>query len=118
MTIRVLAPHGFAKMEPTTTQETEFVWRRLADTLNLFGQENDGHFWLAILIPVLLIAFAYVVWMYVRDGRSIGWGWGTLLGGLRVAVYIIVALVFLVSAVSTWFRTDNRRYKCVVVGSE
>ena len=58
-------------MEPTTTQETEFVWRRLADTLKLFGQELDGHFWLAILIPVLIIAFAYVIWMYVRDGRSV-----------------------------------------------
>ena len=81
----------FAYMEPTTTQETEFVWRRLADTLKLFGQELDGHFWLAILIPVLIIAFAYVIWMYVRDGRSVGWGWASLLGALRIAVYLILA---------------------------
>jgi len=95
-------------MEPTTTQETEFVWRRLADTLKLFGQELDGRFWLAILIPVLVIAFAYVVWMYVRDGRSIGWGWASLLGTLRVAVYLILALVFLLPAEQTWERTETR----------
>jgi hypothetical protein len=95
-------------MEPTTAQETEFVWRRLADTLKLFGQELDGHFWLAILIPVLIIAFAYVVWMYVRDGRSIGWGWASLLGALRIAVYLILALVFLLPAEQTWERTETR----------
>ena len=95
-------------MEPTTTQETEFVWRRLADTLKLFGQELDGHFWLAILIPVLIIAFAYVIWMYVRDGRSVGWGWASLLGALRIAVYLILALVFLLPAEQTWERTATR----------
>jgi len=95
-------------MEPTTTQETEFVWRRLADTLKLFGQEIDGRFWLAILIPVLLIAFAYVIWMYVRDGRSVGWAWASVLGALRIAVYIILALVFLLPAEQTWDRTENR----------
>src|SRR5438445_8644990 len=98
----------FAYMEPTTTQETEFVWRRLADTLKLFGQELDGHFWLAILIPVLLIAFGYVAWMYVRDGRSVGWGWASLLGALRITVYIILALVFLLPAEQTWDRTETR----------
>jgi hypothetical protein len=97
-----------AQMEPTTTQETEFVWRRLADTLNLFGQEIDGHFWLAILIPILLIAFGYVAWMYVRDGRSVGWGWASLLGALRITVYIILALVFLLPAEQTWDRTETR----------
>src|SRR5438132_2230417 len=98
----------FAYMEPTTTQETEFVWRRLADTLKLFGQELDGHFWLAILIPVLIIAFAYVIWMYVRDGRSVGWGWASLLGALRIAVYLVLALVFLLPAEQTWERTETR----------
>jgi hypothetical protein len=95
-------------MEPTTTQETEFVWRRLADALQFFGQEIDGHFWLAILIPVLIIAFGYVIWMYVRDGRAIGWPWATVLGALRVTVYIILALVFLLPAEQTWDRTETR----------
>jgi len=95
-------------MEPTTTQETEFVWRRLADALQFFGQEIDGHFWLAILIPVLIIAFGYVIWMYVRDGRAIGWPWATVLGALRVTVYVILALVFLLPAEQTWDRTETR----------
>src|SRR5260370_1407595 len=95
-------------MAPNTTQETEFVWRRLADPLKLFGQELDGHFSLAILIPVLIIACAYVIWMYVRDGRSVGWGWASLLGALRIAVYLILALVFLLPAEQTWERTETR----------
>src|SRR5713101_6184060 len=95
-------------MEPTTTQETEFVWRRLADTLKFFGREIDGHFWLAILIPVFIIAFAYVIWMYVRDGRSVGWTWATFLGALRITVYVILALVFLLPAEQTWDRTETR----------
>ncbi len=95
-------------MEPTTSQEKEFIWRRLADALQFFGQEIDGHFWLAILIPVLIIAFGYVIWMYVRDGRAIGWPWATALGALRVAVYVILALVFLLPAEQTWDRTETR----------
>jgi hypothetical protein len=95
-------------MEPTTTQEKEFVWRRLADALQFFGQEIDGRFWLAILIPVLIIAFGYVIWMYVRDGRAIGWPWATALAALRVAVYVIFALVFLLPAEQTWDRTETR----------
>src|SRR6266851_1621902 len=95
-------------MDPNTTQETEFVWRRLADALKFFGHEVDGRFWLAILIPVLIIAFGYVIWMYVRDGRAIGWPWATALGALRVAVYVILALVFLLPAEQTWDRTETR----------
>jgi hypothetical protein len=95
-------------MEPTSTQETEFIWRRLADTLKVFGQEIDGRFWLAILIPVFIIAFVYVIWMYIRDGRSVGWPWATALGALRITVYVILALVFLLPAEQTWDRTETR----------
>src|SRR6266851_6209810 len=95
-------------MEPTTTQETEFVWRRLADSLKLFGQEIDGHFWLAILIPVLIVAFSYVIWMYVRDGRSVGWPWAAFLAALRSTVYVILAVVFLLPAEQTWDRSETR----------
>ncbi len=95
-------------MDPTTTQETEFVWRRLTEALHLFGKEIDGHFWLAILIPVLIIAFSYVIGMYVRDGRSVGWPWAGFLAGLRTFVYIVLAMVFLLPAEQTWDRTETR----------
>jgi len=42
--------------DPTTTQQTEFIWRRLADALHLGGREIDGHYWLLVLIPVLLLS--------------------------------------------------------------
>ena len=41
--------------DSNTTQQTEFVWRRLVDSLNVFGRELDGHYWLLVLIPVLLL---------------------------------------------------------------
>ena len=59
--------------EATTGQETEFVFRRLAEALHVGGKEVDGHFWWAVIIPLLLVGFFYVVWMYVRDGRAVGW---------------------------------------------
>jgi hypothetical protein len=95
-------------MEPNTTQETEFIWRRLTEALHLFGKEIDGYFWLAILIPVLIVAFSYVIWMYVRDGRSVGWPWAAFLAALRSTVYVILAVVFLLPAEQTWDRSETR----------
>lgn len=83
-------------------QETEFVFRRLADSLHLAGRELDGRIWLAVLIPVLILAAVYVVWMYVRDSRTVGVGWATLLGALRLCVYAILTLVFLLPAWQNW----------------
>src|SRR6516165_918007 len=95
-------------MDTNTSQEAEFVWRRLTEALHLFRKEIDGYFWLAILIPVLIIAFCYVIWMYVRDGRSVGWPWAAFLAALRSVVYIILAVVFLLPAEQTWDRTETR----------
>lgn len=95
-------------------QETEFVFRRLTEALHLAGREVDGRFWLAILIPVLLAAGVYVVWMYARDSRSVGAGWATLLGALRGLAYALLAFVFLLPAWQTW-ETTRTASKVVVV---
>ena len=55
------------------TQEKEFVFRRLTEALNFGGVEYDARLWLAVLIPVLILGLVYVVWMYARDSRSVGW---------------------------------------------
>jgi hypothetical protein len=93
--------------ESNTTQETEFVFRRLSENLRLGGKEIDPRLWLAIAIPVLVLGIVYVVWMYRRDSRSVGWPWATFLGSLRLAVYFILALVFLLPAWQTWDKTEN-----------
>jgi hypothetical protein len=84
--------------DPNVTHRTEFVWRRLMEPIQVFGKEYDGRWWLAILIPILLAAAVYVVFMYLRDGRSIGWVWGTFLAGLRIAVYGLLTVLFLMPA--------------------
>jgi hypothetical protein len=93
--------------EANVKQETEFVFRRLTEALNLGGRELDARLWLAVLIPVLIAAFVYVIWMYKRDSRSVGWAWATFLGALRGGVYLLLALVFLLPALQTWEKTET-----------
>lgn len=94
--------------EPATVQETEFVFRRLSEAFHLGSKEYSGYLWLAILIPLLLLGIVYVIWMYVRDGRGIGWPWATFLAGLRLAVYFILAAVFLLPGFQTWDKSETR----------
>ncbi|HZT83401.1 MAG TPA: VWA domain-containing protein [Gemmataceae bacterium] len=97
-------------MEPNTTQQTETIFRRLEESVSLFGRQIPPQLWLAVLGVVLLAGFFYAAWMYVRDGRSIGWFWATFLGLLRCSVYCLLAFVFLLPATQTWeeSRTQSR----------
>ncbi len=95
--------------ETTTQQETQFVLRRLEEALRFFGREIEPRwFWILVLIVVLAAAFAYVVVMYRRDSRSVGWPWATFLGLLRCTVYVVLAAVFLLPSLQTWEKTETR----------
>ncbi|HZY85671.1 MAG TPA: hypothetical protein VFE78_12630 [Gemmataceae bacterium] len=92
-------------MNDNTSQFSEFVWRRLADPVRLFGLDLSPQLWLALLVVLLLAAFFYVGWMYVKDARGVGPWWAIFLGLLRSAVYVILATVFLLPAVQSWQET-------------
>ena len=92
----------------TTVQETEFVFRRLSEGLHFAGKDYSPYLWLVVLVPVAILGIVYVGWMYGRDGRSVGRGWAAFLAGLRILVYLILALVFLLPAWQTWERTEHR----------
>src|SRR5438132_826177 len=95
-------------MDTNTTQETQFVFRRLEEALRLFGQEaNPYWFWILVLLVVVGLGFTYVAWMYKRDSQSVGWLWATFLAVLRCSVYAILAVVFLLPAWQTWERTES-----------
>jgi hypothetical protein len=81
----------------------ERIWRRVEEPLNLpmFG-EVDGRVWWGIMGVILAIAMVYVVWMYIRDIQTIGWGWGAFLGICRCVVYGVLAYVFMLPATQTW----------------
>src|SRR5262249_13701867 len=67
-----------------------------------FLEIEGGFFWVPILTVVLALAVVYVVWMYVSDGRAVGWLWATFLGTLRITTYLILAGVFLLPALQNW----------------
>ncbi len=95
-------------MNDNTTPVREFVLRRITEGLSLGGHEFSGNAWYLILGVVLTIGFFYVVWMYVRDGHTIGWFWGTFLALLRLAVYAILGAVFLLPAYQNWEETRQQ----------
>ena len=75
-----------------TQLESEFVFRRLTETFKVFGHEFDGHVWIPVIILVLLLGGLFVLWMYIKDSRTVHWYWALPLAGLRVCVYLILAL--------------------------
>jgi hypothetical protein len=93
--------------ENNTAQSEEFVLRRLTEGVNLGGQEYPGTLWLAVLIPVVLLGIVYVIWMYSRDRRTIGWKWAAPLAMLRMLVYLILAVIFLLPAYQLWETTER-----------
>ncbi len=93
---------------PEPTQEVKLVWRRLEDVVHLGDKELDpAVFWPILLIAVLAVAFVYVVWMYRRDSRGVGWKWAAFLGTVRCAVYGLLAWVFLLPALEKWERVEQ-----------
>jgi hypothetical protein len=84
------------------------------EPIHIGGRELDGHWWLAILIPILIAAAVYVVFMYVRDGRSIGWVWGAFLAALRISVYAILTILFLMPAMQVLDESITR-FKVLVL---
>jgi len=51
--------------------------------------------WIVILIPIMSVALFYVVLMYIRDAKTVHFMWAMFLGMLRTAVYVILAVVFM-----------------------
>ncbi len=87
---------------------TEFVWRRLEEPLRLGGLELPWQAWLVLLFGVLGVALFYVVWMYVKDSKGIGVVWASVLGVLRLGVYAVLAIVFLLPARQTFVQTTSQ----------
>src|SRR5438552_12950642 len=94
--------------ETNTTQETQFVFRRLEEALRFFGRELDARWvWIFVLVLVLGVGLFYVGWMYRRDSRTIGGPLAGCLAALRCLVYLVLAAVFLLPALQTWEKTET-----------
>lgn len=82
------------------SQTMEFIWRRLEEPAEWFGHllEMEPRWWLGLGVPALLLAAALVLRGYGREGRTIGRGWAGLLAGLRLTVYLLLFVVWLLPA--------------------
>ena len=97
-----------------TQIESEFVFRRLVETFKVFGKELDGSWWLLIMGVVLLVGIAFVIWMYFKDSRSVRWYWALPLAAVRICVYLILALMFLMPARQGYERVEKKSRVIVV----
>ena len=95
--------------------ESTFVLRRLVESFKVFGKEIDGIWWLPVIGLVLLIALVFVVWMYVKDSRSVRWYWSVPLATTRICVYLLLAGMFLMPAQQLFEREDKRSRVIVVL---
>ncbi len=98
--------------QPAIEKSRELIWRRFTDPFQILGWDMPSWFWGVVLGVVLVAAFFYVAWMYVKDSRGVGLWWATFLGLLRSAVYVILALVFLLPA---WQEVETSTNKSKVL---
>jgi hypothetical protein len=68
--------------------------------------------WMVILLPALAVALFYVGMMYIKDMRSVHFIWAIFLGLLRVTVYLILAVVFLLPGCQY---SDKQEYESKVI---
>jgi hypothetical protein len=90
----------------------QLIFRRFEEPFNFMG-EHPGTTWGWIIGLILLVGIVYVIWMYVRDGKSVGWYWGVLLGLLRIMTYSVITIVFLLPA--TRPHSETRQQSRVLV---
>jgi hypothetical protein len=103
---------GSGPIEVNATEE--FVWRRLTEPFKFFNYELPAQVWVVLLAVVLTVALVYVVWMYIKDSKTVGPWWATLLGFLRTCVYAVLAVVFLLPAIQKYLITRTEA-KVIVV---
>ncbi len=97
-----------------TKNANELIWTRLSERFNNGnGFEFWDFFWFGIVGVVLIVGLFYVIWMYLRDSRSVGY-WALPLGILRFMVYLILTIVFFQPALRD-LEVVERQSKVVVL---
>src|SRR4029077_11093977 len=74
----------------------------------ILGKDVDPYwFWIPTLGIIVGLGLVYVVWMYYRDGKAVGWAWSSFLATCRCAVYLALAGIFLMPALQDWDKKED-----------
>ena len=63
--------------------------------------------WWLVLVPTLAIAFFYVGMMYFKDAHTVHFTWAGFLGMLRVGVYVLLGVCFLLPGCQEYITTET-----------
>lgn len=96
------------------TRETELVFRRLSDTFPGVSPEASATAWWALVIGVFAVGALFVAWMYARDARTCRWYVAVPLAFLRMLVYALLAVAFLLPARQTW-ETSEKSSRVIIL---
>ncbi|MBY0459796.1 MAG: hypothetical protein K2V38_20950, partial [Gemmataceae bacterium] len=88
--------------------------RTAGESLATPGEIRNDVKWWAFVTAVFVVGAVFVAWMYVRDSRTVRWYVAAPLAVLRVTVYAILCLVFLLPARQTW-EVSNRQSRVVIL---
>ena len=70
--------------------------------------------WYSFTIGLFVLGCVFVALMYVKDTKTVRWFWAVPLALLRVTVYAILCVVFLLPAVQT-FEDTNKQSRVVIL---
>lgn len=101
--------------ESGVTRESEIILRRLSDTFPYVSPEASSVAWLTLVVVFLLLGCAFTIWMYLRDMRTIRWYVAMPLALLRMGVYVLLAIAFLLPARQTWEKVEKQSRVVVVI---
>jgi hypothetical protein len=86
---------------------------RTAEAVSTLGSGNTAK-WYSFTAAVFVIGSIFVVFMYIKDTKTVRWYWAVPLALLRMTVYALLCVVFLLPAMQTWEDT-NKQSRVVIL---
>jgi uncharacterized membrane protein len=101
--------------EETPISQSEFVFRRLSEGLQVAGVEWHPFVWLALLFACMGLGIGLAVWMYRKDRASIPLGFAIFLATLRIVVILLLGGCFLLPAIQNWERVERKSRVAILI---
>jgi hypothetical protein len=83
------------------------------ETVSTLGAGNAAK-WYVFTAALFALGAVFVVFMYIKDTKTVRWYWAVPLALLRITVYAILCTVFLLPSLQTWEDT-NKQSRVVIL---